>query len=686
MAEPLVELGALLALKGQSEFEAGLRRTEAASKKVWEELRRVEQAAGKALLTTQQVHFKAPMQGAAGYADKLQALNRTTTAYAAANASAAASATRVVGSMQDAGRAARGLGAAFGGLGKFGPVVEAMVSPAGAAALAIGGLVAAIVKLRQASAELDKMDIASQLENIRAVSAGTQGAQQALNDALINAASSGETPSAALLLAIEEQGRAAAALGERWRQAAEDAKPFITKQEDITEKIRAAKEELAGLLGQPGAVTVVEKWSNSLKKMVEVRYETIPISKLREEIVLLEASLDSNRANLEHSFGATRNFAAEVADAAEKVFRLKRAQDDLNDSLREGAELLAKTAGSLADSMTADRRSTSTKLLERPGTATSFMSVASTIARAGSSMGPDPLAASGMLLDLEKFANAADNLASEMQRDAAARMNAIVSPVLSGAGLAGSLVNAGATGGPAAILAQLLAASDGFQNALKPVNETLQRAANAFGSALDPITPLLEALSESLEPIAGTLQAWGPLLTEMNPMFVLLNGSLRLAAGAANILSTNFINASLSVLRAIKALLPDRLEPGWLDDSIRALKKLKKSTDDVSEAFDSFASILPEGYKLLALRAYEYSPAVPASFYGLSTQTGSSGNGMSSTGSSASSGGDPMVIHGDVVLEVGGRSIGTLRRAIGRDSGREATVRTGRAVYSTGAG
>lgn len=279
---------------------------------------------------------------------------------------------------------------------------------------------------------------------------------------------------------------------------------------------------------------------------------------------------------------------------------------------------------------------------------------------------------------MSMFGGAQAEVTPALEKARAERDLALRDQFLGGSGFAGSVASTALSAGPAAAGLQLLMASKGFQAALEPVNATLQEFADVIGGPLEAFAPLLREASEALSPLLQTFRAMTPLLSMMNQTFYATSFALRGIAEVANFVSDAFISMALGLLKTLKAILPDRLEPGWLDDSIKSLKKLRKSTDDVADAFDKFASILPEGYKLLNFRAYEYSPRVPASYYGLSQSSnsggGSSGNGMSAQGSSASS--------GDVVIQIDGREIA---RASAVYRGREAIVRTGRAIYTTGA-
>lgn len=594
----------------------------------------------------------------------LSVINKT--AFAAGQATTAAASTvaaagkKITMSLGGVGQAARGAAASFGGLGALGPVVEAITSPVGIAALALGGLALAVREVWKEYDEFANRDIRDKLAAETGAVKVAAAEWNAFYDALARGDDETKANSERILAGTN------AAFGENRARAIAE----IDRLEESNERL--GKTSLLGLSESDIAVIVKQ------------------IDDQNESIRLLRGSLK----DMAKDTGSVANAAKDHAEAESKrSSALKKSADEAK-RLREELEKarlarVRKIIGRMQDS----------GMVGKIG---------------GEQVTPSNGAAASIGMGVMR--GSIQGL--EASAAARAKQQAAMSSIAGSAGLAGSVAMSAASGNPLQAAATIITASEGFQKAIAPVNDMLQRFADAIGEPLAVVSPLLEHLAEATRPLLGVLQVANGILTRINPAFLILSVSLRAAAGAAKIIGDAFINGALGLLRAIKALLPKRLEPKWLNDSIKSLKKFRDTVDEVSEAL---GAILPEGYKLLELRRFNADPGIQNPYGGTGGSGGGSdlptsmypsidappgyhwawvngawrlvenGSTSSSTGSSATSGSSgngatstPSLAGATIILQ-GVQSESELWTKLRRMGQREATVRTGRASYVSGA-
>ncbi|WP_338865559.1 hypothetical protein [Myxococcus stipitatus] len=153
-----------------------------------------------------------------------------------------------------------------------------------------------------------------------------------------------------------------------------------------------------------------------------------------------------------------------------------------------------------------------------------------------------------MRREAEALADAAKDAMRKASEAMQAARDALVNRFLGGLGQLADLINAGlqgfqaggAYGAIAAVAAELLMQSKGFKDVIEVTNGIIQQVADALGTLLEPLqpllgaisliidaffsslTPLFEMLANAVEPLAAPLALIGQLLEGLAPLFAQL--------------------------------------------------------------------------------------------------------------------------------------------------------------------
>ena len=618
-------------------------------------------------------NVKVAMRGADAFSGKLKVLGKTsydtTAAVKSASKAVAASGDVARGAgikLTGMQNAARGAAAAFGGLGKLGPVVGALASPVGIVSAAIGGMAVAIKKLKEANKNLDLESLTGQFEEMDKKLAEIQAGGSALVRGIIDGAS----PQALTAIVASAQSMARLAADEAIARKETDA--FLEKQKKLAADIASEQEKLnavpvsASTRDQRKAmqdwIDDAERQQKNLTTRIEQTWAAlVPQAKVTAEI-------KSEADKLLEVENKRKKTAKEILTEDEKLLKIRRIISRLQDS-----GYATKVGGG---EMVSTGRATG--------------------------------AGAGVM------AGAMGGVTAGVGNRAAAMLAANKSAAqgMFGGGLAGSVMQGGASGGVAGAGIALLSASEGFQNALKPVNELLQSFANALGATVQPMVPTLQALSDTLSPFLQAMQPVVELMFKFNPAFAGLTFAAKALGDAMLRVTRVFTHSVLGVLKAINRAL-DKMHISWkpLESAIDSLRKsLKDTADAADQTAANLGAIMPEGYKLLENRVYNASPgtsvyhgpngtvsggglidgaydssnaALRVVNVGAANTSGSSGNGATASGASASGGAGIVIQHAEFH---GVKDLAELHDKLTRMTQRGRAIYSGRMAYGTGRG
>ncbi|WP_404370479.1 hypothetical protein ACIHQR_10410 [Corallococcus coralloides] len=175
----------------------------------------------------------------------------------------------------------------------------------------------------------------------------------------------------------------------------------------------------------------------------------------------------------------------------------------------------------------------------------------------------------------------AESLAAEAEAAMEAARESLVDRFIGGLGQLGDLINAGVQGMEAggvygaiiAVVGELLMQSEGFKGVIESVNTLIQKVADSLGTLLEPLQPLLNAvtmvvdgvlsaltpvfemLGEAIEPLVPPLVILGDILKGLAPLFEVLGRTFLLIQQPLSILGGPVMKALFTALKFVGSVV-----------------------------------------------------------------------------------------------------------------------------------
>ncbi|MBZ4336687.1 hypothetical protein K8556_38270, partial [Corallococcus sp. AS-1-12] len=175
----------------------------------------------------------------------------------------------------------------------------------------------------------------------------------------------------------------------------------------------------------------------------------------------------------------------------------------------------------------------------------------------------------------------AESLAAEAEAAMEAARESLVDRFIGGLGQLGDLINAGVQGMEAggaygaiiAVVGELLMQSEGFKGVIESVNTLIQKVADSLGTLLEPLQPLLNAvtmvvdgvlsaltpvfemLGEAIEPLVPPLVVLGDILKGLAPLFEVLGRTFLLIQQPLSILGGPVMKALFTALKFVGSVV-----------------------------------------------------------------------------------------------------------------------------------
>lgn len=619
----IATLAAKLQVDGGDQFRAEIERSIEKVEKLQRHVRNLKDqvsAVGK-------TPVKLQLNGADAFAGKLSVINKT--AFAAGDSVSKATGKMALG-LNDAQRAMRGLAATSGGLGKLAPIVEAIASPAGLAALALGGLAVVVAKVYAEYDEFARRDIRDKLATEAGAVAVATAEWNAFYDALARGSDDAGAESARNLAG------ASSALAENLKRASAE----IKRLEDSNKKL--------------GGMSVVGMSDSDVAAVVaQINRQEAAIDDLRETMT-----------ELAKGTGVVVNTAKAHADAEKaREAALKKSADEAK-RLREEMEKINQAA------------------------AGTIQGVLSSVT-AGFTVSKPQRGASAYVDLFGPLVTALEN-ATEAYKKAIPPV-AIDKTLAAGiGGPTGAIIEGAQSGGIKGALLAMIMQSEQFGKLVGFLNEHVQRIANTLGAFIEPLIPIVEEVVETFRPMLEAARPLIALYQAMNPAVLVASAAIRILGDVIGSVTRTITGFLLGFLKMVRKLL-DRMHISWkpldnaIDDLRKSMKDTAKAADDAAQAL---GAIIPEGYKLVEFRKFNASPA-QQTYYGPNGVTtggglqSGSGGPASATASGATSG-EVGSLAGATFILHGVSDVPSLWRELQRVGQRQGTIRSGRSVYSGG--
>ncbi|MBZ4336424.1 hypothetical protein [Corallococcus sp. AS-1-12] len=175
----------------------------------------------------------------------------------------------------------------------------------------------------------------------------------------------------------------------------------------------------------------------------------------------------------------------------------------------------------------------------------------------------------------------AERLAAEAEAAMEAARESLVDRFIGGLGQLGDLINAGVQGMEAggaygaiiAVVGELLMQSEGFKGVIESVNTLIQKVADSLGTLLEPLQPLLNAvtmvvdgflsaltpvfemLGEAIEPLVPPLVVLGDIVKGLAPLFAVLGRTFLLIQQPLSILGGPVMKALFTALKFVGSIV-----------------------------------------------------------------------------------------------------------------------------------